>query len=161
MPPPRPTVSRPVPTDPRAPASAHKIPRRDRGRPQRARTTVVRHNCPMSDNDVTQTHPDQVIHIEDVLAAAPIEPGKLGRHTVLSPGGIKVIVLAFASGQVMKEHRSHHPLLLQALDGHVRVTTAERTVELLPGGLLYLPNALAHSLEALEPSRVSLTPIGI
>jgi quercetin dioxygenase-like cupin family protein len=115
----------------------------------------------MSDNEVTLIQNDQVTHIDDVLAAAPIEPGKLGHHTVLSVGGARVIVLAFGAGQRMREHRSHHPLLLQALDGKVRVTAAEQTFDLRPGGLVYLPNALAHSIEALEPSRVSLTPIGI
>jgi len=115
----------------------------------------------MSDNEVTLSQDDRVTHIEDVLATAPIEPGKLGHHTVLSVGGARVIVLAFARGQHMREHRSHHPLLLQALDGRVRVSAAEQTLDLRPGGLLYLPNALAHSIEALEPSRVSLTPIGI
>jgi quercetin dioxygenase-like cupin family protein len=115
----------------------------------------------MSDNEVTLSQNDQVTHIDDVLAAAPIEPGKLGHHTVLSVGGARVIVLAFGDGQRMREHRSHHPLLLQALDGKVRVTAAEQTFDLRPGGLVYLPNALAHSIEALEPSRVSLTPIGI
>jgi quercetin dioxygenase-like cupin family protein len=113
------------------------------------------------DDTTTLIADDQVSHIEDVLAAAPIEPGKLGHHTVLSVGGARVIVLAFDQGQHMKEHRSHHPLLLQALDGQVRVTAAGQTYDLGPGGLLYLPNALAHSVEAVEPSRVSLTPIGI
>jgi quercetin dioxygenase-like cupin family protein len=115
----------------------------------------------MSDDNVTITLDDQVTLIDDVLAAAPIEPGKVGHHTVLSVGGARVIVLAFAAGQHMREHRSHHPLLLHALDGKVRVTADGRSYDLSPGGLLYLPNALAHSVEALEPSRVSLTPIGI
>jgi len=114
----------------------------------------------MSDNE-TITLDDQVTHIEDVLAAAPIEPGKVGHHTVLSVGGARVIVLAFEAGQQMREHRSHHPLLLHALDGRVRVTADGRSYDLKPGGLLYLPNALPHSVEALEPSRVSLTPIGV
>lgn len=112
-------------------------------------------------NDAATHHEDQPILVEDVLAAAPIEPGKLGHHTVLSVGGARVIVLSFDSGQTMKEHRSHHPVVLQALDGRVRVSTAEQTVDLTAGGLLYLPTALPHSVEALEPSRVTLIPIGI
>jgi quercetin dioxygenase-like cupin family protein len=115
----------------------------------------------MSDDEVTLIQDDRVTHIEDILGVAPIQPGKLGHHTVLSVGGARVIVLAFGRGQHMREHRSHHPLLLQAIDGKVRVTAAAQTFDLHPGGLLYLPNALAHSIEALEPSRVSLTPIGI
>lgn len=115
----------------------------------------------MTETDATTMLDDQVTHIEDVLARAPIQPGKVGHHTVLSVGGARVIVLAFDAGQQMREHRSHHPLLLNALDGKVRVTADGHTYDLGPGGLLYLPNALAHSIEALEPSRVSLTPIGV
>jgi hypothetical protein len=102
----------------------------------------------MSDDEVTLIQDDRVTHIEDVLAAAPIEPGKLGHHTVLSVGGARVIVLAFGRGQHMREHRSHHPLLLQALDGKVRVITAEQTVDLAgihPVGR-HLPGALDRSL---------------
>ena len=116
----------------------------------------------MTDNDATTaTLDDQVTHIADVLALAPIQPGKIGHHTVLSVGGARVIVLAFEAGQHMREHRSHHPLLLHAFDGKVRVTADGQSYDLGPGGLLYLPNALPHSVEALEASRISLTPIGV
>jgi quercetin dioxygenase-like cupin family protein len=104
---------------------------------------------------------DDAVTLIDVLTEAPVEPGKLGHHTVLDVGGARVIVLTFDTGQQMREHRTHHPLILQALDGHVRVTTGGESHDLRPGGLLYLPNAQPHSVEALEPSRVSLTPIGI
>jgi quercetin dioxygenase-like cupin family protein len=104
---------------------------------------------------------DDAVTLIDVLTNAPIEPGKLGHHTVLSVAGARVIALSFDQGQQMREHRTHHPVLLQALDGHVRVTTGGESHDLRPGGLLYLPNAQSHSVEALEPSRVTLTPIGI
>lgn len=104
---------------------------------------------------------DDTVTLVDVFDEAPIEPGKLGHHTVLSVGGARVIALTFDRGQQMREHRTHHPVLLQALDGHVRVSTDGKTHDLRPGELLYLPNAQPHSVEALEPSRVTLTPIGI
>lgn len=116
----------------------------------------------MTDNDAhPTTMSDHAKLVDNVLDAAPIVAGNLGHHTVLSVGGARVIALSFDQGQHMKEHRSHHPLIMQALDGHVRVTAAGQTLDLRPGGLLYLPNALAHSVEALAPSRVTLTPIGI
>ena len=104
---------------------------------------------------------DDAVTLIDVLTTAPIQPGKVGHHTVLSVGGVRVIALTFDQGQRMREHRSHHPVLLQALDGHVRVTTEGESHDLRPGGLLYLPNAQPHSVEAIEPSRLTLTPIGI
>ncbi len=115
----------------------------------------------MSGTDTTLAQDEQVTLIDDVLASAPIEEGKLGHRTVLSVGSARVVVLAFPRGHHMREHRSHHPLLLQALDGLVRVTADGQTYDVRPGGLLYLPNARPHSVEALEPSRVTLTPIGV
>ena len=115
----------------------------------------------MSDNDVNLIRGDRATLIDDLLAEVPIEPGKVGHRTVLSAGGARVIVLSFDRGQQMKEHRSHHPLLLHAVDGHVRIAAAGQVMDLRPGGLVYLPNALAHSVEAIEPSRITLTPIGI
>jgi quercetin dioxygenase-like cupin family protein len=115
----------------------------------------------MNDNDVTMIGGEHATLIDDLLAAAPIEADKVGHHTVISIGGARVIVLSFDRGQQMKEHRSRHPLLLHALDGHVRVVAAGQVMDLRPGGLVYIPNALAHSIDALEPSRITLTPIGI
>jgi len=115
----------------------------------------------MTDNDATLTLDDQVTYIENVLDTAPIEPGRIGHHTILSVGGARVIVLALDAGQQMREHRSHHPIMLQALDGRIRVTADGKTYDLAPGGLLYLPNAMPHSVEALEASRLTLTPIGV
>jgi quercetin dioxygenase-like cupin family protein len=98
--------------------------------------------------------------IPDLLAMAPVEPGKLGHHTVLDTDSARVIVLAFEHGHHMKEHKAPRPLLVQAIDGHLRITAEGRTVELRPGGLLYLPASLPHAVEALSPSRLCLTLLG-
>ena len=98
--------------------------------------------------------------IEDLRAMAPIEAGTLGHHTVLDTPSARVVVLAFESGHLMKEHRAPRPLLLQALDGHLRITADDRTVDLRPGGLLYLPASMTHAVEAVQPSRLCLTLLG-
>ena len=49
---------------------------------------------------------------------------------------------------------------MQALDGHLRVTAAGRTVDLLPGGLIRLDALLHHEVEAVGDSRLMLTLIG-
>lgn len=103
----------------------------------------------MADNSITV--------IEDLRALAPIEAGRLGHHTVLDTDGTRVIVLAFEQGHVMAEHRAPRPLLMQAVDGHLRISAAGNVVDLRPGGLLHLPASLTHAVEALEPSRLSLT----
>jgi quercetin dioxygenase-like cupin family protein len=100
---------------------------------------------------------DDIAVVNDLRVLAPIEAGKLGHHTVLEVAGARVIVLAFERGHQMTEHRAPRPLLLQAIDGHLRVSVADQIVDLRPGGLLYLPAALMHAVDAVEPSRLSLT----
>jgi len=104
---------------------------------------------------------DDTTTLIDVFDEVPIEPGKIGHHTVLSVDGARVIALSFDRGQEMREHRTHHPILLQALDGHLRITAEDRVHDLRPGALLYLPAARPHAVEAVEPSRLTITPFGL
>ncbi|WP_051792479.1 cupin domain-containing protein [Amycolatopsis jejuensis] len=103
---------------------------------------------------MSETEP---IVIGDLLALAPIEAGKLGHHTVLDTEAARVIVLAFERGYVLKEHRAPRALLLQALDGHLRLTAGGQVTDLRPGGLVHLPPSMPHAVEALAESRLSLT----
>lgn len=105
-----------------------------------------------TDNDITV--------IEDLRAESPIYPSKLGHHTALNTAGVRVIVLAFDRGYRLTEHQTPRPLLLQAIDGSLRIGAAGRVIDLRPGGLIYLPASMPHEVEALEPSRLSLTLLG-
>jgi quercetin dioxygenase-like cupin family protein len=106
------------------------------------------------------TTENDFVQIEDLRSLAPIEAGKLGHHTALNAPGARVIILAFERDHLLTEHQTPRPLLMQAVDGLLRITAANHTVELRPGGLLYLPASMPHEVEALEPSRLSLTLLG-
>jgi len=71
-----------------------------------------------------------------------------------------VVVLTFAAGHVLEEHRAPKTLLMQALDGRLRVTAGGRVTELVPGALLRLDASLMHEVEALEESRLMLIMVG-
>jgi quercetin dioxygenase-like cupin family protein len=79
---------------------------------------------------------------------------------VLAAPGVRVIVLAFESGWVLKEHIAPKQLLLQALDGRFVITAAGKQTTLVPGGLMRLDESLPHAVEALEDSRLMLTLLG-
>ncbi|WP_157155678.1 cupin domain-containing protein [Diaminobutyricimonas sp. LJ205] len=98
--------------------------------------------------------------VADLLGQAPIEAGKLGHFTVLKSPDVRVVVLAFEAGFVMKEHAAPKTLLMQALDGELRVTAAERTVRLIPCTLIRMESGERHQVEAIEDSRLMLTLIG-
>ena len=104
---------------------------------------------------------DDTARLVDVLADVPVEPGKLGHHTLLNAGGVRVIALSFDEGHELREHRAPHPILLQALDGHLRVIADDLTYDLLPGSVLYLPAGLPHAVDAVEPSRLTITMVGV
>ncbi|MBG6058952.1 quercetin dioxygenase-like cupin family protein [Cryobacterium sp. MP_M5] len=101
-----------------------------------------------------------ITFIPDVRADASLAPGGLGHSTVLNAPGVRVVVLTFAAGHVLKEHRAPKTLLMQALDGCLRVTAGGKVTDLVPGALLRLDESLQHEVEALEESRLMLTLIG-
>ena len=99
-------------------------------------------------------------HVADVRAEATVEPGRLGHSTVLASPGVRVVVLTFEAGFVLKKHSAPKILLMQALDGCLRVTAGGQVTDLLPGALMRLDANLEHEVEALEESRLMLTLIG-
>jgi quercetin dioxygenase-like cupin family protein len=101
-----------------------------------------------------------VIVIDDIRALSPIEPDKLGHTTALKSPDVRVVVLTFPAGQSLKEHAAPKTLLMQALDGKLRVTVGEQVVELVPGGLIRVDKLERHEVEALEDSRLMLTLVG-
>ena len=101
-----------------------------------------------------------VTHITDVRAGASVEPGRLGHSTVLASPGVRVIVLTFEAGFTLKKHSAPKILLMQALDGCLRVSADGQVTELVPGALLRLDANLEHEVEALDESRLMLTLIG-
>jgi quercetin dioxygenase-like cupin family protein len=107
-----------------------------------------------------ENSPAPITFVADVRAGAFVEPGRLGHSTVLSSPDVRVVVLTFEAGHVMKEHRAPKTLLMQALDGRLRVTAGGEVTELVPGALLRLEASLTHEVEALEESRLMLTLIG-
>ena len=101
-----------------------------------------------------------ITFIPDLRADAVVAPGGLGHTTVLNAPGVRIVVLTFAAGHVLKEHRAPKTLLMQALDGCLRVTAGGQVTELVPGTLLRLDASLIHEVEALDESRLMLTLIG-
>jgi quercetin dioxygenase-like cupin family protein len=88
-----------------------------------------------------------------------IEPfeDKPRAHHVLQVPETHVVAFAFAAGQELHEHQAHHPVLVQALAGHLRLSHGEAEVDLRPGDLLHLPAMTAHSVTAIEDSTLTVT----
>lgn len=95
--------------------------------------------------------------VADAAALVAVQPQSTVSRTVLRAEGVRVVVFSFDAGQELTEHTAAIPVLLQVLDGHLRVTADGRTVDLHPGGLVHLTTRLPHAVLAVEPSRLLLT----
>lgn len=95
--------------------------------------------------------------IDDLLAGSPVPQEGLGHRTALVHPDVRVVILAFAAGHLLKEHAAPFPLLMQALDGELLVRADGRETRLVPGGLLRLDPSLRHEVEAIQASRLMLT----
>ena len=95
--------------------------------------------------------------VADAAALVAVQPQSTVSRTVLRAEGVRVVLFSFDAGQELTEHTAAVPVLLQVLDGHLRVTADGRTVELRPGGLVHLTTRLPHAVLAVEPSRLLLT----
>ena len=98
--------------------------------------------------------------ITDLRELSPIPADKLGHTTALKSPDVRVVILTFPAGHVMKDHAAPKTLLLLALDGHLRLTVAGDVVDLVPGALVRLDSLERHKVEAVEASRLMLTLIG-
>lgn len=106
------------------------------------------------------TTPTPITFIPDVRAGTVVDPGRPHHTKVLSAPGVRVVVLTFEAGYILREHSSPAMILMQVIDGRVRITADDQITELAPGGLLRLDAALPHTVEGLEESRLMLTMVG-
>ena len=95
--------------------------------------------------------------IDDLVEGSPLPAAGMGHRTVFTSPEARIVVLSFAKGHVLREHSAPFPLLMQALDGELAVTSAGGLIQLLPGSLIRMEAKLAHSVEAIEDSRLMLT----
>ncbi|WP_227412136.1 MULTISPECIES: cupin domain-containing protein [unclassified Cryobacterium] len=95
--------------------------------------------------------------VEDLLTTAPVPAEGMSHNTVLSDGGVRVVMLSFAEGHVLKDHAAPGQLLMQAVDGELKVRVAREELILKPGGLISLAAKTRHEVEAVTDARLMLT----
>ena len=96
-------------------------------------------------------------HIADLSALIEVAPDSTVSRTVLREEGARVVLFAFDAGEELTEHTAAVPILLQLIDGRLRVGADGAQVELTPGGIVHIRTRVPHEVYALEPSRMVLT----
>ena len=97
--------------------------------------------------------------VSDVGALVEIAPGTRASTQALSGEGVRVVVFAFDTDAGLAEHTAPGPIIVQALSGRVEFIAEGERTELVPGGIVHLSGGIAHSVRALEPSKMMLTLI--
>ena len=96
-------------------------------------------------------------HIAAVGDLIEVAPDSTVSRTVLKAQGARVVLFAFDAGQELSEHTAAVPILLQVLDGRLRVGAGGQRVELVAGGLVHIGARVPHDVYAQEPTRMLLT----
>lgn len=70
---------------------------------------------------------------------------------------LRVVLVVLKQGGRLEEHRTEGRISVQALEGRIRFSTAERSVELAAGQVLTLEHDVPHEVEGIAESAFLLT----
>ncbi len=89
----------------------------------------------------------------------PISQDATTSRKVVNTEQLRVILFAMDAGQELTEHASSRAVVVQQLQGRLRLTVAGRTETLEPGDVVYLAPDDRHALEAETPCRFALVMV--
>lgn len=92
-----------------------------------------------------------------LLRAAPVSADRFRIKRVFQGEGARVIRLTFAAGQVMREHSTNAPLIVQVLDGEVKFRVPGEEIAMPAGAMLHVKPSVVHEVEAVTDAHVLLT----
>jgi len=90
-------------------------------------------------------------HILDL--AKEVEPPSDGilTRTLFNGDDVKAVIFGFGQGEELSEHTASMPAILHFLEGEVKLTLGDDTVEAQPGTWIHMPPELKHSVKAKTP----------
>ena len=106
--------------------------------------------------DVARTPVDEPLVVNGLAEALPISESATTSRSLVDNDHVRVVTFAFDAGEELTEHTAAMPVVVQMITGTMRFEVGGESHHLAPGDCIYLPAREPHSLEALEPSRLSL-----
>ena len=77
--------------------------------------------------------------------------------TLVKYSDFRVVLIVMKTGGRLDKHRTEGRISVQTLDGLIRFSTAERSVELAAGQMLTLEHDIPHDVEGIVDSALLLT----
>jgi quercetin dioxygenase-like cupin family protein len=108
---------------------------------------------------VPRTALEESVVVADLASELPVTPSATTSRVVIANDAVRVVAFAFDVGEELTEHTSTMPVVVQLVRGALRFGVGGATHELTAGDTVYLAPDEPHSLEALEPSLVTLVMI--
>jgi quercetin dioxygenase-like cupin family protein len=78
-------------------------------------------------------------------------------RTLVEEPSLRIVLTLLKGGARIREHHTDRPVVIQTLQGYVRVESPDETIDLLAGRLMTLQPGVPHDLEAIELSAFLLT----
>ena len=77
--------------------------------------------------------------------------------TVFKTNGMRIVLIGLRAGAEMAKHTANGHISVQVLEGQIKFTTDERSVELSQGQMLELHQSIPHSVLAIQETIFLLT----
>ena len=108
---------------------------------------------------MARTPSDESLVVSGLVDALPITASATTSRSLVDNDQVRVVAFAFDSGEQLTEHTAAMPVVVQLITGSMRFDVADESHQLTAGDCVYLPARQPHSLEALEPSVMTLVMI--
>lgn len=95
--------------------------------------------------------------LTDLATQNSMKPGAISPHRMYDGEHVKIRHLVFDAETVLPEHTAPRPVVITVIEGTVIFTLRQNTHRLCVGAILYIDEAVPHSVKALETSRLILT----
>jgi quercetin dioxygenase-like cupin family protein len=100
---------------------------------------------------------DLQTELEQVRQQPSYRNGDPGGRTLVKQPGLRIVLMALRAGGRLQEHHASGPISVQTIEGRLRLSLPDESVELTAGQLLALESGIRHDVEAIEDSVFLLT----
>jgi quercetin dioxygenase-like cupin family protein len=108
---------------------------------------------------MARTPTDRSVVVSGLAEALPVAAAATTSRTLVDNDRVRVVAFTFDTGEQLTEHTAAMPVVVQLVTGAMRFEVAGEAHHLAPGDCVYLAASEPHSLEALEPSSMTLVMV--